>query len=128
MPTDNGADHPAAAAASTRRRLPLSWSRSARGCYYVDKTAFIARVVDEGKHYFLSRPRRSGKTLLVDTIKELFESSEPLFPGLAVPDACDWTASHPVVRLSFGLAPERGPYRIVPAPEAAYSSLRSEWR
>ncbi len=74
MPTDKGADHPAAAAASTRRRLPLGIQSLGeireRGCYYVDQTAFIARMVEEGKHYFLSRPRRFGKSLLVDTLIE----------------------------------------------------------
>ena len=40
-------------------------------CYYVDKTAFIRRLVDEGKYYFLSRPRRLGKSLFLDTLKEL---------------------------------------------------------
>ena len=73
-----------------------------RGCYYVDKTPFIARMVDEGKHYFLSRPRRFGKSLLVDTLKELFEGNEPLFEGLAIRDTWNWSCRHPVLRLSFG--------------------------
>lgn len=70
--------------------------------YYVDKTPWIERLVGEGAHFFLSRPRRFGKSLLVDTIKELFEGNEPLFRGLAIHDRWDWSASHPVVRLSFG--------------------------
>ena len=53
--------------------------------YYVDKTAYIRRLVDEGKHYFLSRPRRFGKSLLIDTLKELFEGNEPLFRGVGHP-------------------------------------------
>ncbi len=71
-------------------------------CYYVDKTAYMRRLVDEGKHYFLSRPRRFGKSLPVDTLKELFEGSESLFRGLDVHDHWDWSMRHPVVRLSFG--------------------------
>ena len=71
--------------------------------YYVDKTAYAAQLVAEGKHYFLSRPRRFGKSLFVDTLKELFEGNEPLFRGLAVHDAWDWSVRHPVVRLDFGL-------------------------
>ena len=55
-------------------------------CYYVDKTAYLRRLLDEGKHYFLSRPRRFCKNLLVDTIEERFEGSEPLFRGVAVHD------------------------------------------
>ncbi len=71
-------------------------------CYYVDKTDHVRRLVERGKYYFLSRPRRFGKTLLVDTLQELFEGSEELFRGLAVHGKWDWSARHPVVRISFG--------------------------
>ena len=71
------------------------------GCYYVDKTAFIGQLIDNGKFYFLSRPRRFGKSLLVDTIKELFEGSEPLFAGLDIHRRWDWNAHHPVARLDL---------------------------
>ena len=73
-----------------------------RECYYVDKTAYILRLLNEGKHYFLSRPRRFGKSLFLDTCKEVFEGNEPLFEGLAIHDRWDWSVRHPVVRLSFG--------------------------
>ena len=73
-----------------------------RNCYYVDKTAYVGRLLDEGKHYFLSRPRRFGKSLFLDTCKELFEGNEPLFEGLAIHDRWDWSVRHPVLRLSFG--------------------------
>ena len=53
-------------------------------CYYVDKTPYIQRLLDEGTHYFLSRPRRFGKSLFLDTLKELFEGSEELFAGLHI--------------------------------------------
>ena len=88
------------------RRLPIGMQtfRELREehCYYVDKTGFLARLIDEGKHYFLSRPRRFGKSLLLDTLKELFEGAEPLFAGLRVHDRWDWSVRHPVVRLDFG--------------------------
>ncbi len=71
-------------------------------CYYVDKTDHVRRLVERGKYYFLSRPRRFGKTLLVDTLQKLFEGSEELFRGLSVHGRWDWSARHPVVRLSFG--------------------------
>ena len=71
-------------------------------CYYVDKTSHVRRLVDDGKYYFLSRPRRFGKSLLVDTLQELFEGNEELFRGLAVHGEWDWSARHPVVRISFG--------------------------
>ena len=90
----------------TRRKLPtgIQTFRKLRedDCYYVDKTAFILRLTREGKHYFLSRPRRFGKSLLVDTIKELFEGSEELFRGLHVHDHWEWSKRRPVVRLDFG--------------------------
>ena len=89
-----------------RRRLPIGIQtfREIRelDCYYVDKTAHIRRLLDEGKHYFLSRPRRFGKSLFLDTCKELFEASEALFEGLAIHEHWDWSVPHPVVRLSFG--------------------------
>ena len=72
------------------------------GCHYVDKTPHIKRLVDSGKHYFLSRPRRFGKSLLLDTIQELFEGNEPLFRGLHIHSRWNWDAPHPVVRLDFG--------------------------
>ena len=71
-------------------------------CYYVDKTALIHRLISEGRFYFLSRPRRFGKSLLLDTLHELFDGSEPLFRGLAIHDKWDWSVKHPVVHLSFG--------------------------
>ena len=90
----------------TRRRLPIGLQtfREIReeGCYYVDKTPYLRRLVDEGKHYFLSRPRRFGKSLFLDTLKELFEGNEALFEGLHIHDRWDWSVRHPVVRLDFG--------------------------
>ena len=91
---------------SSRRRLPIGIQtfRKIReeGCYYVDKTAWIGRLVEEGTHYFLSRPRRFGKSLFLDTLKEFFEGDEGLFEGLAVHADRDWSVRYPVVRLSFG--------------------------
>ena len=89
----------------TRRRLPIGIQtfRELReqDCYYVDKTAYIERLLHEGKHYFLSRPRRFGKSLFLDTLKELFEGNEPLFRGLHVHDRWNWSERCPVVRLDF---------------------------
>jgi sulfatase maturation enzyme AslB (radical SAM superfamily) len=71
-------------------------------CYYADKTAHIHQLIEQGSYYFLSRPRRFGKSLLIDTLKELFEGNEPLFKGLFIHDKWDWTKKYPVIRLSFG--------------------------
>ena len=91
---------------SDRRKLPIGIQtfREIReeNCYYVDKTALIQRLIDEGKHYFLSRPRRFGKSLFLDTLKELFEGNEPLFEGLYIHDHWDWSVRYPVLRLDFG--------------------------
>ncbi|MCY3813835.1 MAG: ATP-binding protein [Gammaproteobacteria bacterium] len=70
--------------------------------YYVDKSAYLTQLNDEGTHFFLSRPRRFGKSLFLDTLEELFEGSEELFRGLAIHGDWDWSVRHPVVRLSFG--------------------------
>ena len=86
--------------------LPIGFSSlrkiRTRDCYYVDKTDHARRLVEGGDHYFLSRPRRFGKTLLVDTLQKLFEGSEELFRGLAIHGKWDWSVHHPVVRISFG--------------------------
>jgi hypothetical protein len=89
----------------TRRRLPIGIQtfRKIRegGYYYVDKTGFALRLIEEGTHYFLSRPRRFGKSLFLDTLAELFAGNEPLFRGLEAHGRWDWGRRYPVVRLSF---------------------------
>ena len=72
-----------------------------RDCYYVDKTSLIRNLIDQGDYYFLSRPRRFGKSLLLDTFRKLFDCQEELFRGLHIHDKWDWSEKHPVVRLSF---------------------------
>lgn len=52
---------------------------------YVDKTAFVYKLANIGKAYFLSRPRRFGKSLLVSTFKSYFEGKRELFEGLLQP-------------------------------------------
>ena len=71
------------------------------GCYYVDKTGFAGRLIAEGKCFFLSRPQRFGKSVFIDTLKELLEGNEKLFEGLAVHSGWDWSTRYPVVRLDF---------------------------
>ena len=88
-----------------RKKLPIGIQtfREIRedGCYYVDKTCFACDLIEQGKYYFLSRPRRFGKSLFIDTLKELFEGNEPLFRGLFVHDKWDWSIKYPVIRLNF---------------------------
>ena len=89
----------------TRRLLPIGIQTFReiieRDCYYVDKTEFALRLIEQGKYYFLSRPRRFGKSLFLDTLGELFAGNEPLFRGLHVHPHWDWNTPYPVIRLSF---------------------------
>jgi hypothetical protein len=68
---------------------------------YVDKTEQIHRVVTTGKIYFLSRPRRFGKSLTVSTLGELFKGNKQLFEGLYIYDKWDWTKQYPVIRIDW---------------------------
>ena len=90
---------------SARRKLPIGIQtfREIRedGHYYVDKTGQAVDLIEAGKYYFLSRPRRFGKSLLLDTFRALFEGERALFDGLAAGTRWDWTRRHPVIRLSF---------------------------
>ncbi len=69
---------------------------------YVDKTEYIFRLCEpENVNYFLSRPRRFGKSLTLDTMHELFSGNRALFEGLWIADKWDWSQTFPVIRLSF---------------------------
>lgn len=70
--------------------------------YYVDKTPFVKKLVETGKYFFLSRPRRFGKSLFVDTIKEAFSGSRELFKGLYLYNNWDWEKTYPIIKISFG--------------------------
>ncbi|TXT36070.1 MAG: hypothetical protein FD135_4534 [Comamonadaceae bacterium] len=89
-----------------RRKLPLGIQTLAKiredNCYYVDKTGMAIKLVASGSYYFLSRPRRFGKSLFLDTLKELFEGNQKLFTGLAAELGWDWSVKYPVLRISFG--------------------------
>jgi hypothetical protein len=80
---------------------------------YVDKTGIILPIAREKGRYFLSRPRRFGKSLLVDTFKELFEGNEPLFRNLAIHDAWDWSRKLPVIKIDFAGGLLRSPQDLV---------------
>ncbi|GAB6192361.1 ATP-binding protein [Desulfocastanea catecholica] len=89
-----------------RKKLPIGVQTFAKiretDYYYVDKTAFALTLIENGSYYFLSRPRRFGKSLFLDTLKELFEGNELLFRGLYCHDKWDWIRKYPVIRISFG--------------------------
>ena len=69
---------------------------------YVDKTHYVSRLVSEGKYYFLSRPRRFGKSLFLSTLKSAFSGQKELFQGLFLERNWDWKVTYPVVHISFG--------------------------
>ena len=73
-----------------------------RNLLYVDKTEYVYRMTHSGgKHFFLSRPRRFGKSLLVSTFKSYFQGKKELFKGLAIEKLeKDWT-EYPVLHFSM---------------------------
>ncbi len=87
------------------KKLPIgiqTFSKIIEGnYYYVDKTQFALRLIENGGYYFLSRPRRFGKSLFLDTLAEIFSGNKELFRGLYIYDKYDFTP-HPVIRISFG--------------------------
>ena len=71
------------------------------GYLYVDKTEAIHRLLTSGDYFFLSRPRRSGKSLTLSTIKAIYAGQRELFAGLWIEDQWDWDKVHPVIHISF---------------------------
>ena len=72
------------------------------GSIYVDKTALVHELADTGKYYFLSRPRRFGKSLLISTLHEYFSGNRAIFKGLAIEslEPGEWPC-HPVLHIDF---------------------------
>ena len=87
------------------RKLPLGIqdfpSLREDGYLYVDKTALVHKLVNEGRVYFLSRPRRFGKSLLCSTLAAYLEGRKELFTGLALEKLEDKWTKHPVLRLDL---------------------------
>ncbi|WP_373551544.1 AAA family ATPase [Haliscomenobacter sp.] len=88
-----------------RQRLPIGLqdfrSIIEEDYKYIDKTRYIHKMVTSGKYFFLSRPRRFGKSITIATLQELFLGSKELFKGLWIEDKWDWAKKHPVLRISF---------------------------
>ncbi|MCL2164483.1 MAG: ATP-binding protein [Oscillospiraceae bacterium] len=91
------------------KKLPLgiqNFKEIAMGDYvYVDKTQHIYNLINGAKNYFLSRPRRFGKSLLLDTIGEAFGGEKELFRGLWIYDSDYAFERHPVIRLDMSNIP-----------------------
>ncbi|HBX49779.1 MAG: hypothetical protein A2275_00100 [Bacteroidetes bacterium RIFOXYA12_FULL_35_11] len=69
-------------------------------CIYVDKSEYLYKLITTGFYYFLSRPRRFGKSLLISTLKEIFLGNKKLFKGLWIYDKIEWK-KHPVIHIDF---------------------------
>lgn len=83
------------------------------GYVYVDKTAFIARLISSGKYFFLSRPRRFGKSLLLSTIEAYYLGRKDLFEGLALEKFdSDWQP-HPVLHMALNAWNYCGPESLL---------------
>lgn len=67
---------------------------------YVDKTRHIVELIQAGKYFFLSRPRRFGKSLLVSTLYEIFSGNQTLFQGLSISNQIEWLP-YPVIVIDF---------------------------
>ena len=68
---------------------------------YVDKTDIAFNLIESYRYAFLARPRRFGKSLFLDTLRNIFEGNKELFKGLAIEDKWDWNVSYPVITISF---------------------------
>ena len=88
-----------------KKKLPIGISSLKKivteGYVYVDKTRYVYDLVNTGVYYFLSRPRRFGKSLFIDTLKEAFEGNKELFKGLYIYDKWDWEIKYPVIHINF---------------------------
>jgi len=88
-----------------KRKLALGYQEFSevrgKNCIYVDKTKTIYKLITQGAYYFLSRPRRFGKSLLANTIKEIYLGNKKLFKGLWIYDKWNWEKTYPVIKFSF---------------------------
>ena len=88
------------------KKLPVGISTFSKliknGYIYVDKTKYLYKMINYGELYFLSRPRRFGKSLIVSTLEELFKGNKDLFKGLYIYDKWNFEDTYPVIRLDFG--------------------------
>ncbi len=98
------------------KTLPIGASTlssiKSENCYYVDKTHFVKQLVDNGRYYFLSRPRRFGKSLFVDTLKQAFLADKKYFQGLFLEKNWDWSVQYPVIHISFGAGVIESPEQL----------------
>src|SRR5690348_15908606 len=87
------------------QRLPVDISTFSKikelNCLYVDKTKYMYQMITEGTRYFLSRPRRFGRSLLVSTLNEILRGNKTLFDGLWIGSSDYEWREHAVINLDF---------------------------
>ncbi|KZX12038.1 ATP-binding protein [Methanobrevibacter curvatus] len=98
------------------KKLPVGISTFSKiiedNCIYVDKTEYIYEMLSAGNLYFLSRPRRFGKSLLISTLEEIFKGNKELFKGLFIYDNWDWDKNYPIIKLDFGNISHKNPEQL----------------
>ena len=109
------------------RKLPIGIQTFSdirtQGYLYVDKTALMWQIANIGKPYFLSRPRRFGKSLLLSTFEAYFEGKKELFEGLAVEKLEDKWEKHPVLHLDLNAEK----YDTIESLNAILSNQLTQW-
>ncbi len=91
-----------------RKELPIGIQTFAKirdpkeNFVYIDKTEMAYKLTRKTGYYFLSRPRRFGKSLFLDTLSELFKGSKGLFEGLYIYDKWNWDEKYPVIKINLG--------------------------
>lgn len=90
---------------------------------YIDKTAFIWRITNSGKPYFLSRPRRFGKSLLLSTFEAYFEGRKDLFEGLAIAEMEKNWKKYPVLHLDLNAKKYETPADLI----AIFNQYLEKW-
>jgi hypothetical protein len=87
------------------KKLPIgiqTFEKIIGGDYlYIDKTSLALSLIESYQYVFLSRPRRFGKSLFLDTLQEIFEGNNELFKDLYIYDKYDFD-SYPVIKISWG--------------------------
>jgi hypothetical protein len=87
------------------KKLPISLQDFRKiienGFKYIDKTKYIYQICQSPGAYFMSRPRRFGKSITISTLEELYLGSKELFKGLWIEEKWDWSKKHPVLRFSL---------------------------
>ncbi len=89
----------------TKKKLPVgiqTFSKIREEDYlYIDKTREAYELIRKYEYVFLSRPRRFGKSLFLDTLKNIFEGNKHYFKGLYIEDKYDFSTTYPVIKISF---------------------------